>query len=70
MVYVFQYMIVGDVFKSVSVGGDGVNFVFKNMNVMVFLKDYLFSYDGKEVKLFNGVYVKWYILDKIDLLIF
>lgn len=50
-------------FKSVGVGGDGVSFIFIYMKVSVFLCDYLDGYDSKDVKLFNGVIVKWYILD-------
>ncbi|NUU75442.1 stalk domain-containing protein [Paenibacillus xylanilyticus] len=68
--YAPQHMIAGDAFKSVGAGGDGVNFVFNQMNVTVSPKDYSFSYDGKEVKLSNGVTAKWYTPDKTDMLTF
>jgi hypothetical protein len=68
--YAPQHMMAGDAFKSVGAGGDSVNFVFKNMIVTVSPKDYSFSYDGKEVKLSNGVNAKWYTPDKTDMLTF
>lgn len=68
--YAPQHMIAGDSFKSVGAGGDGVNFVFNHMNVTVSPKDYSFSYDGKNVKLPNGVTAKWYTPDQTDMLTF
>lgn len=68
--YAPQHMIAGDSFKSVAAGGDGVNFVFNHMNVTVSPKDYSFSYDGKNVKLPNGVTAKWYTPDQTDMLTF
>lgn len=68
--YAPQHMIAGDTFKSVGAGGDGVNFVFNHMNVTVSPKDYSFSYDGKNVKLPNGVTAKWYTPDQTDMLTF
>ncbi|WP_308723201.1 stalk domain-containing protein [Paenibacillus polysaccharolyticus] len=68
--YAPQHMVAGDAFKSVGAGGDGVNFVFNRMNVTVSPRDYSFSYDGKTVKLPNGVSGKWYTPDKTDMLTF
>ncbi|YCI23171.1 copper amine oxidase N-terminal domain-containing protein [Paenibacillus sp. Z3-2] len=68
--YAPQHMVAGDTFKSVGAGGDGVNFVFNRMNVTVSPKDYSFSYDGKTVKLPNGVSAKWYTPDQTDMLTF
>ncbi|MFJ2047559.1 stalk domain-containing protein [Paenibacillus taichungensis] len=68
--YAPQHMIAGDSFKNVAAGGDGVNFVFNHMNVTVSPKDYSFSYDGKNVKLPNGVTAKWYTPDQTDMLTF
>ncbi|MDP9701730.1 hypothetical protein J2T16_004674 [Paenibacillus intestini] len=68
--YAPQHMVAGDAFKSVGAGGDGVNFVFNRMNVTVSPRDYSFSYDGKTVKLPNGVSAKWYTPDKTDMLTF
>ncbi|MBB6020985.1 hypothetical protein HNR77_002066 [Paenibacillus sp. JGP012] len=68
--YAPQQMIAGDMFKSAAAGGDGVNFVFNRMNVTVSPRDYSFSYDGKTVKLPNGVPGKWYTPDKTDMLTF
>jgi hypothetical protein len=68
--YAPKHMIAGDSFKSVDAGGDGVNFVFNHMNVTVSPKDYSFSYDGKNVKLPNGVTAKWYTPDQTDMLTF
>ncbi|SEB27785.1 Copper amine oxidase N-terminal domain-containing protein [Paenibacillus sp. ov031] len=68
--YAPHHMIAGDSFKNVAAGGDGVNFVFNHMNVTVSPKDYSFSYDGKNVKLPNGVTAKWYTPDQTDMLTF
>ncbi|WP_427182161.1 stalk domain-containing protein [Paenibacillus sp. TC-CSREp1] len=68
--YAPQHMVAGDAFKSVGAGGDGVNFVFNRMNVTISPRDYSFSYDGKTVKLPNGVSAKWYTPDKTDMLTF
>ncbi|CAH1220725.1 stalk domain-containing protein [Paenibacillus sp. JJ-223] len=68
--YAPKHMVAGDQFKSVAAGGDGVSFVFNHMKVDVSPRDYAFDYDGKTVKLPNGVSAKWYTPDKTDMLTF
>lgn len=68
--YAPAQMVKGDAFNRVGSSDDGVNLLFKHMTVTVSPRDYAYLYDGKTVKLSNGVQAKWYTPDKTPMLSF
>ncbi|MFB5763627.1 hypothetical protein [Paenibacillus medicaginis] len=68
--YAPAQMVKGDAFNKVGASEDGVNLLFKHMTVNVSPRDYAYLYDGKTVKLSNGVKAKWYTPDKTPMLSF
>jgi hypothetical protein len=70
MPYAPAQMVKGDAFNKVGASEDGVNLLFKHMTVTVSPRDYAYLYDGKPVKLSNGVQAKWYTPDKTPMLSF
>ncbi|MDP4095800.1 copper amine oxidase N-terminal domain-containing protein [Paenibacillus sp. P96] len=63
-------MVKGDAFNKVGASEDGVNLLFKHMTVNVSPRDYSYLYDGRTVKLSNGVQAKWYTPDTTPMLSF
>ncbi|MFB5268646.1 stalk domain-containing protein [Paenibacillus enshidis] len=68
--YAPAQMVKGDAFNKVGASEDGVNLLFKHMTVNVSPRDSAYLYDGKTVKLSNGVKAKWYTPDKTPMLSF
>ncbi|MEK8211374.1 hypothetical protein [Paenibacillus sp. FSL L8-0463] len=60
----------GDTFQKVDGSGDGVNFLFKHMRVVISPRDYSDSYDGATVKLSNGTEGKWYTPSDLAMMTF
>lgn len=58
--YAPKQMSKGDVYQKAGATEDGVNLVFKHMNVNISPRDYSDGYASRSVKLSSGIQAKWY----------